>query len=71
MRRPQAVNSTLREAKMTKLIAAIIAGMFSVASAGVYAADKGEAKGDEKKSEMAKDKSKSDDAKKKKDDKAK
>jgi ribosomal protein L12E/L44/L45/RPP1/RPP2 len=52
---------------MTKLIAAIMAGMFSVAVAGAYAADKGEAKGDEKKSEMAKDKSKSDDAKKKKD----
>jgi hypothetical protein len=51
---------------MTKLIAAIIAGVFSVASAGVYAADKGEAKGDEKKSDMAKEKSKSDEAKKKK-----
>jgi hypothetical protein len=47
---------------MTKLIAAIIAGMFAVAATGVYA---GEAKGDEKKSDMAKDKSKSDDAKKK------
>ena len=47
---------------MTKLIAAIMAGMFSVAVASAYA---GEMKGDAKKSEMAKEKSKSDDAKKK------
>jgi pentapeptide MXKDX repeat protein len=58
---------------MNKLITAIIAGMFSVAVAGAYAATdtapKGEAKGDMAKGDMAKgDSMKKDDDKKKKKD---
>jgi hypothetical protein len=55
---------------MTKLIAAIMAGMFSVAVAGsVYAGEM--TKDDAKKSEAKKDgEMKKDDAKKKKDDKS-